>query len=406
MSDALRDWLTDVFRGRPFWMNAALVFCAYMAIVYVPWDFFFKPVAQDEEVWFGVLFHGSTAKWLEIPRLIAYGARSSVLRRMRPWAGTLAALYSAQIAFGMFVWNFLYLEGWLLPLFLATAGAVPFTVLAVAFWTSPVFQAPRPSLRERYGEWALVTGASAGIGAEFARALARDGVNVALAARRAERLQQLASELEQRFGVETRTFPVDLAAEGAAEQLARDVDSLEIGVLVNNAGVGYAGRFDLQETARIRELVQTNCTAPAVLASALLPGMRERGRGAIIFTGSVAGRQPLPLHAAYSASKSFDNLLAEALYVETRGTGVDVLGLEPGSTVREFHEVAGELPHPGEPADRVVATALEALGGQPSVVSGWFNYLRATLPPRLLPRPLLGYIARDVVRAQTPPDLR
>ncbi|MCA9510454.1 MAG: SDR family oxidoreductase [Myxococcales bacterium] len=406
MPDALRDWLDDVFRDRPRWMNVALVFCAYMAFVYVPWDLFLKPVARDEEVWFGLLFRGHAAKVLEIPHWFVYGALAYGLRRMRPWAGTLAALYSAQIAFGMFVWNFRELEGVLLPLFLGTFGAVPFVLLAVAFWTSTAFQTPRPSLRDRYGDWALVTGASAGIGAEFARALARDGMNVALSARREDRLRELATEIEARFGVETRVVAADLATPDGAERLAREVESLPVAVLVNNAGVGYAGRFDAQDASRIRALVQTNCTAPAELACRLLPGMRERGRGAVVFTGSVAGRQPLPLHAAYSASKSFDNLLAEALYVETRGTGIDVLSLEPGSTVSEFHDIAGELPHEGEPADRVVATALDALGRQPSVVSGWFNYLRATLPPRILSRTQLLYIARDVVRGQTPERLR
>jgi len=387
-------------------MNVALVFCAYMTFVYVPWDFFAKPIAQDEEVWFGVLFRGGAAKLLEIPHWFVYAALTYGLRRMRPWTGAFGSLYSAQIAFGMFVWNFAEHEGVLLPLFLGVVGAVPFALLAVAFWTSTAFHAPRPSLRERYGDWALVTGASAGIGLEFARALAREGVNVALAARREERLREVAGELERRFGVETRVVAVDLASSDGAERLAQAVAPLEVAILVNNAGFGYSGRLDAQDPRRVRELVQTNCTAPAVLASLLLPAMRARGRGAIVFTGSVAGRQPLPLHAAYSASKSFDNLLGEALYIETRGTGVDVLVLEPGSTASEFHDVAGELPHEGEPADRVVAVALEALGRQPSVISGWRNYLRATLPPRLLTRTQLLYLARDVMRKQTPEELR
>jgi len=402
----MRDWLDDVFRGRPTWMNVVLVFCAYMTFVYVPWDFFWKPTEVDEEVWFGILFRGSAAKWLEIPHWIIYAMLTYGLRQMRPWCGSLAGLYSAQIAVGMFIWNFLYLDGWFFPLIVATIGAVPFSLLSMAFWGAPEFQAPRQTMRERYGDWAVVTGASAGIGAEFAHSLARDGVNLVLSARREERLRALAGELEERHGIETRVVASDLSKESGAERLASEALPLAPGILINNAGVGYSGRFDKQETSRIRDLVETNCVAPAVLASALLPGMRERGRGAIVFTGSVAGRQPLPLHAAYSASKSFDNYLAEALYIENRGSGVDVISLEPGSTQSEFHEVAGELPHPGEPAHRVVAAGLEALGRQPSIVSGWMNYLRAVVPARLFSRPMVLYVARDVMREQTPEELR
>lgn len=402
----MRAWLNDVFRGRPTWMNVVLVFCAFMTFVYVPWDFLWKPAEFDEEVWFGILFRGTAAKWLEIPHWLVYGTLTYGLRQMRPWAGSLAALYSGQIAVGMFIWNFLYLEGVFLPLLVATIGAIPFTLLTMAFWIAPEFHAPRPGLRERYGDWAVVTGASAGIGEEFARALACDGLNLVLTARREDRLTALAAELREQSGIETRIVVADLATSAGAEQLAREIAELEPAMLINNAGVGYSGRFDKQETHRIRDLVQTNCTASAILASAVLPGMRERGRGAIVFTGSVAGRQPLPLHAVYSASKAFDNYLAEALYVENRGSGVDVLSLEPGSTVSEFHDVAGELPHEGEPAHRVVATALEALGRQPSVVSGWMNYLRAVAVARLLSRPMSLYVARDVMAEQTPKQLR
>jgi len=402
----MRDWLSDVFRGRPGWMNVALVFCAFMTFVYVPWDFFWKPAAHDEEVWFGLMFTGTMAKLLEVPHWVLYATLTYGLRRMRPWAGTLAALYSAQIAIGMFVWNLVQLEGWLLPLFVGTIGAIPFSLLALAFWGAEDFRTPRGSLRDRYGSWALVTGASAGIGAEFARALARDHVNVALAARREDRLRELAAELERDWSIQTRVIAADLSAPGGAEQLADAVVDLQVSILVNNAGAGYAGRFDLQDAGRIRDLVETNCVTPAVLTSRLLPGMHARGQGAVIFTGSVAGRQPLPLHAAYSASKAFDGFLGEALYVETRGSGVDVLVLEPGSTATEFQEVAGEIPHAGEPADRVVELALDALGRQPSVVSGWFNYLRALLAERIPSRPFRLYLARDLMHKQTPNEMR
>src|SRR5271154_6427098 len=228
--------------------------------------------------------------------------------------------------------------------------------------------------REKYGEWALVTGASAGIGLEFARALAREGMSIVLAARREDRLNLIAAELKEKHRVNTRVVAVDLAAADGADRLADAVADLEIAVLVNNAGFGYAGRFDKLATDRLRSMVVVNCVVPVVLTSRILPGMVKRGRGAVIIVGSVAGRQPLPLHAVCSATKGFDQLFGEGLGGELRGTGIDVLVWEPGPTKTEFQSVGGGGvggDH-GEPAENVVLVAFDALGKQPSVISGWF----------------------------------
>ena len=155
------------------------------------------------------------------------------------------------------------------------------------------------------------------------------------------------------------------------------MSDLPIAVLVNNAGFGGAGRFDKLQAERLRGMVPLNCVAPMLLTRRSSRACSERGRGAVIFTGSVAGRQPLPLHGVYAATKAFDQLLGEALFVELRDTGIDVLVVEPGSTETEFHGVADEPPHPGESPEAVVDMALDALGRQPSVVSGWCNWLRA-----------------------------
>ncbi|TMA54022.1 MAG: SDR family oxidoreductase [Deltaproteobacteria bacterium] len=261
------------------------------------------------------------------------------------------------------------------------------------------------SFRERYGEWALVTGASAGIGAEFARALAARGMSCVLSARREDRLRALARELEETRRVETRVIPADLAVPDGAERLADAVARLEIGVLVNNAGFGYAGRFEKLATDRLRAMVQVNCMAPVVLTSRLLPSMRARGRGAVIVTGSVAGRQPLPLHGVYSATKAFDLFLGESLWAELRGSGIDVLVIEPGATSTEFQDVAGEVAHAGEPPERVVAVALAALGRQPSVVSGWMNWVTANAN-RFLPRAATARVAEWAIARQTPAEMR
>jgi short-subunit dehydrogenase len=126
----------------------------------------------------------------------------------------------------------------------------------------------------------------------------------------------------------------------------------------------------------------------------------------VIFTGSVAGRQPVPLHGVYSATKSFDQLLGESLYVELRTDGIDVLVLEPGTTETEFHEVAGEIPHAGQSASEVVEIAISAVGRQPTVIAGWLNWARAMVPSRILPRSLIAYIARDIVKNRTPIENR
>jgi len=389
-------------------MNVLMFFSAYMALFYLPWDLFAKAVASDQEVWFGIRFYGVWAKLLEIPHWFVYAAGMLGFWGMRRWMWPWAAVYGAQVMIAMFVWPLLYREGSLLgSLATGTLSAAVFAVPTVALWRARErFQGRPASLRERYGEWALVTGASAGIGAAFARALARGGVSVVLTARRRERLEALAGELEKQHAVQTRVVEADLARPDGPAQLLAAVADLPIAVLVNNAGFGYAGRFAGQDAQRLVAMVQLNCATPVALCAALLPAMCERGRGAVIFTGSVAGCQPLPLHALYSATKSFDNLLGEALWGELQGSGVDVLSLLPGSTESEFHGVAGELPHAGEPAEKVVEVALSALGYKPSAISGAFNWLRANAALRLLPRSVLALIAGRVVAAQTPKGLR
>src|SRR5579864_1778957 len=193
-----------------------------------------------------------------------------------------------------------------------------------------------------YGDWALVTGASAGIGVAFAQRLATEGINVVLVARRGDRLEQLAETLGRSHHVQTRVVPEDLEPEGAIERIAQRVADLEIGILINNAGFSTVGRFDRVPREKILGMVRVNCVAVAGLAHAFLPGMVARRRGAIIIVSSAAAYQPLGFAATYGATKAFDLMLAEALWAENRGTGVDVLALSPGPVDTEFQTVAGE----------------------------------------------------------------
>ncbi len=402
----MREWLYDVFRERPWWMSATMIFCAYMACVYVPWDLFVKPIARDEEVWFGIEFRGIWAKLAALPHWFVYAAGAYGFRRRRPWMAIWAPAYVLQVAFSIYVWQALETGG---PtgLLVGLVPALPMAGFAYAFWRRRDYFAPRPlGLVRRYGDWALVTGASSGIGAELARQIAADGMNVVLSARRGERLARLASEIEKETGVATRVVVADLAEREGQAALLAGVADLEIGLLVNNAGLGYQGRFDLQDGERLRRLVAVNCEAPLVLTHALVKPMCERGRGAVLFTGSAAGHQPLPLHAVYAATKAFDRILGESLWGELRAANVDVSVLEPGTTESEFQAVAGEVAHAGDPVDAVARAGLEALGQRPSVLVGWYNWLRANAVSRLLTRPIAIHAAHTVMQAQTPEEMR
>lgn len=194
---------------------------------------------------------------------------------------------------------------------------------------------------------ALVTGASAGIGEAFARELARRGFDLVLTARRAERLEALATELRERHAIEAIVAPLDLARPDAAEALvgALDEQGLHIDLLVNNAGYGLTGYFDEQPWAAHATFIQVLMTAPTELAWRLLPGMKARGHGRIINVASLAGHVPGSAgHTLYAASKAYLIKFSQSLALETKGTGVNVTALCPGFTYSEFHDVNGARP--------------------------------------------------------------
>lgn len=256
-----------------------------------------------------------------------------------------------------------------------------------------------------YGPWALVTGASAGIGDAFARRLAAEGLNLVLVARREDRLRALAEEVQRRHGVQSRVIAQDLGADGAAERVAQQVRDLEVGVLVNNAGFSSVGRFERVPRQKVVEMIRVNCIAVAELTHLLLPPMKTRGRGAIIIVASVAGYLPLGLAATYGATKAFDLMFGEALWAENQGSGVDVCVVSPGPVETEFQQVAGETSHPGASPDSVVTATFAALGRQPSVIEGTFNKVR-TWSTRLVPRSQIARIAMGVMRGFIPESLR
>jgi short-subunit dehydrogenase len=257
------------------------------------------------------------------------------------------------------------------------------------------------------GQRALVTGASSGIGASFARELARRGADLVLVARSRDKLTTLAADLNRSFGVAADVAVVDLARHSAAEDLAAELSGrdLQIDILVNNAGFGLFAPLGQADGAVLSDMVQLNVAALVDLTRVYLPGMLDRDRGAIINVGSTAGFQPVPYMAVYGATKAFVLSFTEALWAETRGTGVRVTALCPGSTDTGFFDVAGEDAQVGRriSPEQVVHAALRALDRRRSTVvtGGAANWL-LTNSPRLAPRQLVARMAERTMRPAKP----
>ncbi len=201
-----------------------------------------------------------------------------------------------------------------------------------------------PNMAEGTGKTALVTGASSGIGKAFADLLAAKGYGVVLTARRGDRLDALAADLTQRYGIQTHTIVADLAQPDASREIAAELASrgLSIDLLVNNAGYGVPGSYVKVDWNDHQRFMQVMVTAVLDLTYRLLPGMIDRGWGRIINIASVAGMVPSPAgHTLYGASKSFVIRFSEALAAENAPLGVHVTAVCPGFTWSEFHDVTG-----------------------------------------------------------------
>ncbi len=248
------------------------------------------------------------------------------------------------------------------------------------------------------GTTALVTGASSGLGVEFARQLAARGADLVLVARRKDRLDALAEELRA-TGSAVTVIAADLAAPDAATDLAKDLakKKISIGTLVNNAGFGTRNRFENEDAARIAEEIDLNVGALVDLTKAFYDQLQSNDRGALITIASTAAYQPLPLMAVYGATKAFVLSFTEALWYENKDRNLGVLCLSPGATKTEFFEVAGEGARVGDyqTAEEVVALSLRTLDKRnppPSVVSGARNSIMSSAG-RFVPRRALVTIA-------------
>jgi uncharacterized protein len=239
-------------------------------------------------------------------------------------------------------------------------------------------------MRDRYGPWALVAGASDGIGAAFASALAARGLDIVLVGRRPEPLERMAGRIPTR----TRTLAADLSTpDGLAAALASTED---IGLVVCNAGLAPISEFLDLSAGQVDAMLDLNCRAAAQLAHGFGGRLRDRGRGGLILLSSVASYQGSALVAHYAATKAYLRVLAEGLWYEWRPYGVDVLACCPGlvatPTYEREHPTPGPLVPPAMDPRDVATQALAALGRRPVMVPGARNRAAAVLASRLMPR--------------------
>jgi short-subunit dehydrogenase len=254
------------------------------------------------------------------------------------------------------------------------------------------------------GKWALVTGASAGIGQALARELAAGGANLILTARRQDRLEQFAAELRSKFNVQCEVFAADLTLPDAPERIFAFTEErgLAVQLLVNNAGFGQFGETPGVETQRLLDMVQVNCGAVVHLTRLYLPKMLARKSGDILILSSVAAFQAVPYLSTYAATKAFDLLFAEGLAAEMRPYGIRVCALCPGATESEFHQVAKQdklfSKKYQEPADKVARVGLAALAaGKSTVISGGANAFNV-VAQRLVPRRIVTAMAAKLFK--------
>ena len=254
-------------------------------------------------------------------------------------------------------------------------------------------------------KWALITGASSGLGVDFAHELAAQGYHLVLIARRAERMAALAREISTSHPVRCNVMARDLSQPGMAASIKQELgnEGIAIDVLINNAGFGIYGEFVEESFQKMSEMLQLNITALSELTHLFAADMVKRKRGHIMLVASVVAYQASPNYAAYAATKAYVLSLGEALHEELKPHGVTVTVLSPGATATEFFDVSGQGSSPLKrafmmPSRPVVQAGLEAMQqGKASVVSGWKNKLM-TFSTRLVPRSWQRRIAHHVLR--------
>ena len=235
-------------------------------------------------------------------------------------------------------------------------------------------------------QWALITGASSGLGAEFARQLAARGMHLVLVARRHELMVELAEELHTKHGTRCEIIPADLSDPAEPQRILNEVRAkgIVIGVLVNNAGFGVVGEVNQADVERLLQMIRLNISALTELTYRLLPGMLARGYGSILNVSSLSAFQPVAFMGVYAASKAFVLHFSEALHCELHDRGITVTAVCPGVTRTSFFDVAGApgwlQKHSSLSVEAVVKAAIKAMQRRRQyIVPGWKNFLLTLL---------------------------
>ena len=246
--------------------------------------------------------------------------------------------------------------------------------------------------------WALVTGATAGIGESFTRLLAQNNYNIVLVARDMPRLQERASQLQSQFNVQTHIIQADLSTDAGCSAVEEYITNNQIDVLINNAGFGINKAFTMSELKAEQEMFDVLVRTPMRLMHIVLPGMKQRNKGVLINVSSVAG---YIAGGSYSAAKSYLTVISESLHTELAGTNVKIIALCPGFTRTEFHQ-RGRMSMKGLPSfmwlnsDRLVAKAWsDALKGKAVSIPGW-QYQLLVFVIQSLPRSIIRKIGMNL----------
>jgi short-subunit dehydrogenase len=261
-------------------------------------------------------------------------------------------------------------------------------------------------LADRFGPWALVTGASSGIGAEFARQLASAELNVALAARREPLLDDLAQELQRQFGVNTRTVVIDLSETGAVVGLGAAIDDLDIGLVVSNAGTGNPGSFLKEGRDELLARFRLNSLSHLDIAHHFAPKLVLRGRGGLIFGGAMGATHGIPFMANDAGSKAFVQSFGESLHVELKRNGVHVtvMVVPPTDTaiITKFGLDPATMPMKPMSPRQGVAEALRAIQRNQSIcLPGAMNRLMSAFIPAGVARMMMGKMIEQTLAGRT-----
>ena len=263
------------------------------------------------------------------------------------------------------------------------------------------------TLKQTFGNWALITGASSGIGEEFSRQIAAAGMNVVLVARRRERLDNLATELTANHGVETIVIAQDLSNEDAVENITRKTDGFDIGLLISNAGDGAMGGFLKHKAGAFEQAIKLNLLTPVKMVHHFLQKMYvSKQKGGVVLVSSAVAVGGAPFLGDYSATKAYQLNLGQALHHELRSAGINVTVLMPGPTMTEAYQRDdidfNKLPMPPMSVKRVVRTALNGVIKNktvviPGVMNNIMDFMTRHLMSRNMTSKMFGFMMKGLI---------